>query len=207
MIELLFLYLLFCFLGMAKVQGPLFSIDASGKIADAMVHFPWKGLHVVREWLKPTNPQSANQGNRRVMLGGLGRSVKYVQTTSDYATWARGVAVAPDTWVSAYVKYIQATYFPTVAAFDAHHDEFNTHAHKGAWDTRADALGLTVFDLTYKDMTYGFAQGHQLYCLAKHGCDQYLLNNAKFNAEPYITALADWDDTEIVAMIADFAAA
>jgi len=41
---------------MAKVDGPLFSLEARGKIGQAIVFFPWKGRHAVRRWLKPTNP-------------------------------------------------------------------------------------------------------------------------------------------------------
>jgi len=46
---------------MAKVAGPLYSAEARGKIADIMVHFPWKGRACVRQWLKPTNPKSVSQ--------------------------------------------------------------------------------------------------------------------------------------------------
>lgn len=46
---------------MAKVKAPLFSFGASGKIADALVYFPWKGLNVVRSWVKPSNPRSTDQ--------------------------------------------------------------------------------------------------------------------------------------------------
>ena len=34
------------------------SMSASGKIADAIVYFTWKGRNVVRQWLVPANPQS-----------------------------------------------------------------------------------------------------------------------------------------------------
>ena len=46
---------------MAKVAGPLYSAEARGRIADIMVHFPWKGRACVRQWLKPTNPKSVSQ--------------------------------------------------------------------------------------------------------------------------------------------------
>jgi hypothetical protein len=41
------------------------SVDARGKIADAMVFMGWKGLKTVRMWLKPKNPDTvAQQGIR-----------------------------------------------------------------------------------------------------------------------------------------------
>lgn len=46
---------------MAKVKAPLFGLGASGKIGGALVYFPWKGLDVVREYVVPANPRSAQQ--------------------------------------------------------------------------------------------------------------------------------------------------
>ena len=46
---------------MAKVKGPLFSIDARGQIAKAMVFGGWKGIPWVREWFIPQNPSSDDQ--------------------------------------------------------------------------------------------------------------------------------------------------
>lgn len=67
---------------MAKVKGPLFSIEARGQIANAMVHFPWKGRNVVRKWLKPANPRDVNQQLIRQKLAALGKAVKEMDTAS-----------------------------------------------------------------------------------------------------------------------------
>ena len=53
---------------MAKVKGPLFSIDARGQIAKAMVFGGWKGIPWVREWFKPQNPNSTAQQAIRLMF-------------------------------------------------------------------------------------------------------------------------------------------
>lgn len=50
---------------MAKVKAPLFSFGASGKLADALVYFPWKGLDVVRSYVIPANPKTAGQVTQR----------------------------------------------------------------------------------------------------------------------------------------------
>lgn len=191
---------------MAKVTGPLFSISASGKIADSMVHFPWKGRAIVRKWLKPSNPQTANQGNRRVMLGGLGRAPKYIQDDSAYYTFALGVEPEGQTWISYFVKYIMTTYFPDVAGYNTLITEWSAHTARADFDNEAASLGLTNFDLAYKNMGSSFFAGYQLYCLAKFGCDQYLLDNTKFNAAPYTKALATWLLADIQLMVADFSA-
>src|SRR3972149_2455449 len=38
---------------MAKLKAPLLSFGASGKLADTLVYFPWKGLAVVRSYVIP----------------------------------------------------------------------------------------------------------------------------------------------------------
>lgn len=68
---------------MAKVEGPLFSLGARGKIGDAMVFFPWKGRHSVRRWLKPTNPRDADQKIVRQKLASIGKCVAAMVTPGD----------------------------------------------------------------------------------------------------------------------------
>ena len=46
---------------MAKLKAPLFSFSASGKLADALVFFTWKGLNVARQYVIPANPKSDAQ--------------------------------------------------------------------------------------------------------------------------------------------------
>ncbi len=50
---------------MAKVTGPLFSVDARGKIADSIVFGGWRGIKTVRRYTVPTNPQTAAQSVTR----------------------------------------------------------------------------------------------------------------------------------------------
>lgn len=50
---------------MAKVYAPLFGFGASGKIGKALVYFTWKGIDVVRSWVIPANPKSADQTTQR----------------------------------------------------------------------------------------------------------------------------------------------
>lgn len=53
---------------MAKVNAPLFSFNASGKLAKSLVYFGWKGLDVVRSYVVPTNPKSDAQEDQRDYL-------------------------------------------------------------------------------------------------------------------------------------------
>ena len=53
---------------MAKVVGPLLSVDARGKVADAMVFSYWRGQKYVRQWVKPSNPNTASQQAQRTRM-------------------------------------------------------------------------------------------------------------------------------------------
>jgi len=53
---------------MAKVKGPLFSLEASGSVAKTVVYSKWKGRQYVRQHTIPLNPQSAKQVNVRTAM-------------------------------------------------------------------------------------------------------------------------------------------
>jgi len=50
---------------MAKGDGPLLSLDASGTIGKALTFSKWKGINYVRQHTVPTNPKSAAQTTQR----------------------------------------------------------------------------------------------------------------------------------------------
>lgn len=189
---------------MAKVTGPLFSMGARGALGKAIVYSFWKGTNVVREWLKPANPKSGNQGDRRIILGGMGRSPKYVQSEKVYYNFCKAITPSGQSWISQYVRYIINTYMKSTDDYVDYIAAFALHTANTAFYSEALALGLTDFTLPYKDKVTGFGHGLQLYVLAQYACDQYLLDNTKFNAEPYKTALASWDEAKIQLMVADF---
>jgi len=53
---------------MAKLKGPLFSMDASGKLADSLVYMKWKGINDVRQHVIPANPRTEKQQAQRSRL-------------------------------------------------------------------------------------------------------------------------------------------
>ena len=190
---------------MAKVTGPLFSFSASGKIADAMVFFGWKGLNVVREWLIPVNKQSASQGNRRVMLGGTGRACGEVYpnpghlTVGSFAQQLITLKLIPagQTKQSYLVQYILDHYLSTVANYTVYYAAFTGHTWSAAFQDAADALGLTDFGLSY-DTISDYPKGFGLYLIAKFA------TAIPFAGTPYSLALASWVTASISAMICDF---
>lgn len=71
---------------MARVNGPLFSITASGKLADAIVYSRWKGRDYVRQWLIPQNPRDPKQVNVRLAFALL-VAYWHTQTDPNKALW------------------------------------------------------------------------------------------------------------------------
>lgn len=189
---------------MAKVSGPLFSLEARGKIADAVVYFPWKGLHVVRQWLIPANPQSATQGSQRLITGALGRATSVVGTANAFAAEIRTYMDAGLTWPSAIAKYMVLNIVNDGTAWDALVTEYEAHTASAAFDTEAAALNIQQLDVAYKGCADLAAPGAILYLLAKFSTSWELLGTKGFQRAPYTTALASWVEATIQAMVAEF---
>ena len=64
---------------MAKVVGPLMSLEARGKIGDALVAFVWKGRNVMRAWTIPSNPRSVDQTISRQKLASMGKNTLVIK--------------------------------------------------------------------------------------------------------------------------------
>ncbi len=71
---------------MVKVQGPAFSLAASGTIGDTLTFSTWKGRPYVRERVIPANPRSGSQTGVRSMFKFLSQNWAAL-TTAEKATW------------------------------------------------------------------------------------------------------------------------
>lgn len=196
------------FLGMAKVDGPLFSLEARGKIADALVFFPWKGRHVVRQWLKPTQPQSVLQGYLRVALYGIGKWVKKIESISqgdsvDCVVYQGLTSTVPaglnwNAWAAqGFLDALQSGGgFVTGSLTDIIDDysSLNT-TDLAAFETEATALGMQDFAFSY-GLTDNIPAGLQLY-FGAHA----VYSNSIIGTAPYDTAPASW----VLADITNFA--
>src|SRR3989304_5679155 len=92
---------------MAKLKAPLLSFGASGKLADTLVYFPWKGLAVVRSYVIPANPNSAGQQTQRGILTESVASWHALGLDDDDVTaWNRHAASrpTPQSGFNAFVK-------------------------------------------------------------------------------------------------------
>lgn len=53
---------------MAKVTGPLLSLDARGSVAKTLVFAAWKGINYVRQRIIPTYSNTAKQADIRELI-------------------------------------------------------------------------------------------------------------------------------------------
>lgn len=184
---------------MAKVTGPLYSMSASGKLGNAIVFFPWKGINAVRQWVVPVNKMSAGQGNTRIALGGTGRSVGEIKPSASFAQQLIDLNLIPagQTKQSFMVKYIIDHYISNSTLYAAELAALTGHTAYADWGALADTLGIVEFDLDYATYApYNKALG--LYLIAKTAIA------LGFTGAPYTTALSAWTATQIDAMGADF---
>jgi len=184
---------------MAKVTGPLYSMSASGKLADAMVYFGWKGVNVVRGWVKPANPQSTKQGDQRIRIGGTGRSVGEIKPTFRFAQKLIDLKLIPggQTKQSFMVKYIIDHYIYDNTSYAAELALLAATTRKTDWEALAGVFGIVEFDLDYATAAaYNKALG--LYLIAKTACA------LAFTGTPYTLAFTAWTTASITAFGADF---
>lgn len=188
---------------MAKVTGPLGSFGASGKIGNHTVHFAWKGIQVARQWLKPSNPKSADQGDVRVVVGGIGRACGRIRVGKIYAEKLNTLGVIPDqqTKQSYMVQYIKdqfvngagATMTGNYASILA---EITGHTSYALFQTAGESLSIADFDLTYAAVD-PFEKALGVYLLAKAAI------RLGFTGSPYSVALSTWTATTINELVSD----
>lgn len=63
---------------MARVTGPLMSMEASGTIGKTLTFANWVGRQYVRRWTRPSNPQTADQMEQRNAFSVIGVGVSQV---------------------------------------------------------------------------------------------------------------------------------
>jgi len=169
---------------MAKVTGPLMSMDARGKFAGALVFSVWKGRPTVRQLVTPANPMSANQmtvrNAMRVLAAGqrfsnLTTTKRAGETVTDKAELI-SLAPAGQAWNGFLVK-------SAIGAGSINYDAASvayaalTAPQKTAWNDAAVALVPAIPAVAQKaaggvpatDMTAGEVFFHYVYGLYMAG--------------------------------------
>lgn len=160
---------------MAKLVGPMFSLEARNKLGDALVFFPWKGRNCARQWTKPTNPRDIGQKIVRQKLSLSGKNVKFclqVQTdlVSGSGLYQALKADAPATlpWNAHFVKQIMNR-IKTDANFTADESALTSISITELTTWHCVALELGFETLTGDEYATEISPELQLFCGARAG--------------------------------------
>lgn len=188
---------------MAKVTGPLYSMSASGKIANALVFFGWKGINVVREWVIPANPKTALQGNIRMIFANLGRAASAAKETSLFRRDARAVTATGSTWVADFVGHAMRNYVKDADSFAIFAAAFEAHLQKETFESAARGRGIIGIDIVYDGIPTLFTPGMQFYALARYGFDKRGVVTGAFQRDPYTFAVDNWTTSLVNSFVGD----
>ena len=92
---------------MAKVTGPLFSMDASGKFGNDLVFGKWKGINYARRHVNPTQPNTRKQ---LAVRDKFRQAAALYQRLSgdDREAWRRSASGQPLTGYNLFMKKVKA---------------------------------------------------------------------------------------------------
>jgi len=132
---------------MAKVTGPLMSMDASGGFGGALVFGRWKGRNTVHQLVIPANPNTADQETSRNRMRiaaavqrhvNLDATVKAGQTATDKARLS-AITPAGQAWNGYLIGVIVGAGAVNATAADGAWAAL-TAPQRTAWDNAAAAL-------------------------------------------------------------------
>jgi len=151
---------------MAKVSGPLFSMEASGGFGGAIVFGKWKGRATVRQLVIPSNPRSAGQEAARNAMRTAGAAQKFVNSNTQInanlilTDKAEIQAITPSgyAWNGFLVDSMIGSGAVNLTASQALWS-FISGADQAAWDTAA--TGMTSLLASVPQTVAGGGQGTQ----------------------------------------------
>ena len=147
-------------LTMAKVTGPLFSQEARGQFAQTAVFNRRRGQNIVRSYVIPANPMTANQIIQRIKLAAVGIITRRVRATDwKYAAVAQtiiefyqGRTRTGEVWNSALGREM---FGPGNATYDARLQAYNalTDPQKDMWEEAAETVVTALTNYTRGETT------------------------------------------------------
>lgn len=149
---------------MAKVSGPLMSMDASGAFAGALVFGKWKGRNTVRQLVTPANPQSTLQTETRNAMRVMALGQRFANLTAQIRTGetltdkAELITRAPagQAWNGYLIKSAIGAGLTNYDAASAAYEALEA-GQKTAWDTAAGNLVPAILGASQKQA--GGAEG------------------------------------------------
>lgn len=99
---------------MAKVTGPLFSLDARGSVGRSIVYSIWKGVNYLRRHVVPQNPNTDDQiVVRTIITDGSQKWADGTITASDKLLWNAYAEGQPFSGFNAFMKaYFNDNFIP-----------------------------------------------------------------------------------------------
>lgn len=96
---------------MAKLHGPMFSLDARGQLGKAIVYSIWKGINYARKYVIPFNPKTTAQETIRGYFTAAVTAYRAEDQATkdawDAAIKGKGVAMTGfNYYLGLYVKYL-----------------------------------------------------------------------------------------------------
>ena len=134
---------------MARVTGPLMSMEASGTIGKSLTFANWVGRQYVRRWTRPSNPQTADQMDQRnafsVIGVGVSQANKCLQVNSSTGKTDEQAFRSKTPSGMRWNGYIQKVLTGSGAAgYDAAKAAWNALSDKSQWETTANGLNPPV---------------------------------------------------------------
>ncbi len=149
---------------MARVNGPLMSMSASGALAGTIVFAHWKGRAYVRQLVKPANPKSGGQTSMRAMMKFLSQQWSTI-VGSDQASWEDLADAGVFSPFNAYTK-VNLGRNRDFLAPSTHADQLVTGPAEAIdnFTVTAGVRSITVAidDLDITDLNWGFLLFHSL---------------------------------------------
>lgn len=133
---------------MAKLSGPMLSLDARGKFGGAIVFSGWKGIQTARQLVTPANPRSTSQQETRSKLAVAGKATKAIAFDSTFADFVRTIAPNGQSYASYTQKDLLGPAFANLDDSVADYNNVTYATQKGYMDTAAATAGIEPVDLT-----------------------------------------------------------
>lgn len=132
---------------MAKVTGPLLSLNASGTVGKALTYKQWKGINACSIKSRPSNPRTADQMIGRAFFAAGGKITKVANLVGDVVEFLREMAPAGQSWASAFIREMQGSNYANMQAAKTFYNDPANTTIKGYFDASASHSEIESVDL------------------------------------------------------------
>lgn len=132
---------------MAKVTGPLLSLNASGTVGKALTYKQWKGINACSIKSRPSNPRTDDQMVGRAYFAAGGKITKVTDLTGDVCGFLKESAPAGQSWASAFIREIQGSNYANIIAAKTFYNDAGNSTIKGYFDAAALHSSIESVDL------------------------------------------------------------